>query len=121
MDNSFCICNGEIGKIKKDFFTRIWSKPPIFEYVKKVLFWLIFYGFPISMKKLKNRLFVKKSKNYLKWEFQKLKYFWGYMLENDASFLDQSSCESMYLCGGRFVLVYQNHMKNHGILVSKSP
>ena len=71
MDNSFCIYNGEIGKIKKDFFARIWSKPPIFEYVKKVLFWLIFYGFLISMKKLKNRLFVKKSKKYLKCEFQK--------------------------------------------------
>ena len=71
MDNSFCIYNGEIGKIKKDFFARIWSKPPIFEYVKKVLFWLIFYGFLISMKKLKNRLFVKKRKKYLKCEFQK--------------------------------------------------
>ena len=71
MDNSFCIYNGEIGKIKKDFFARIWSKSPIFEYVKKVLFWLIFYGFLISMKKLKNRLFVKKSKKYLKCEFQK--------------------------------------------------
>ena len=71
VDNSFCIYNGEIGKIKKDFFARIWSKPPIFEYVKKVLFWLIFYGFLISMKKLKNLLFVKKSEKYLKCEFQK--------------------------------------------------
>ena len=71
MDNSFCIYTGEIGKMKKDFFARIWSKPPIFEYVKKVLFWLIFYGFLISMKKLKNRLFVKKRKKYLKCEFQK--------------------------------------------------
>ena len=43
--------------------TNIW--------VKKVLFWLIFYGFLISMKKLKNRLFVKKRKKYLKCEFQK--------------------------------------------------
>ena len=71
MDNSFCIYNGEIGKIKKDFLSRILSKPPIFEYVKKVLFWLIFYGFLISMKKFKNRLFVKKRKKYLKCEFQK--------------------------------------------------
>ena len=71
MDNSFCIINREIGEIKKDFFARIWSKPPIFEYVKKVLFWLIFYGFLISMKKLKNRLFVKKTEKYLKCEFQK--------------------------------------------------
>ena len=71
VDNSFCIYNGEIGKIKKDFFARIWSKPPIFENVKKVLFWLIFYGFLISMKKLKNLLFVKKSEKYLKCEFQK--------------------------------------------------
>ena len=59
--------NGEIGKIKFDFFARIWSKPLIFEYVKKVLFLLIFHGFLISMKKLKNRFFVKKRKKYFKW------------------------------------------------------
>ena len=46
---------------------RIWSQAPIFEYVKKELFWLIFYryGFLISMKKLKNRLLGKKRKTYL--------------------------------------------------------
>ena len=72
-------------KIKKTFCQEFHRNHPYLSMSKKYFFWLISYVFPISMIKFKNRLFVKKSKNYLKCEFQ---YFWPHMLEKDALFSD---------------------------------
>ena len=58
-------------KIKNTFCQEFHRNHPYLNMSKKYFFLLISYDFPISMKKLKNRLFVKKRKNYLKCEFQK--------------------------------------------------
>ena len=62
-------------KIKKTFCQEFHRNHPYLRMSKKYFFWLISYAFPISMIKFKNRLFVKKSKNYLKCEFQKTSNF----------------------------------------------
>ena len=62
-------------KIKKTFCQEFHRNHPYLSMSKKYFFWLISYVFPISMIKFKNRLFVKKSKNYLKCEFQKTSTF----------------------------------------------
>ena len=48
-------------KIKKTFCQEFHRNHPYLNMSKKYFFLLISYDFPISMKKLKNRLFVKKS------------------------------------------------------------
>ena len=62
-------------KIKKTFCQEFHRNHPYLSMSKKYFFWLISYAFPISMIKFKNRLFVKKSKNYLNCEFQKTSTF----------------------------------------------
>ena len=62
-------------KIKNTFCQEFHRNHPYLNMSKKYFFLLISYDFPISMKKFKNRVFVKKSKNYLKCEFQKTSNF----------------------------------------------
>ena len=53
-------------KIKKTFCQEFHRNHPYLNMSKKYFFMLISYDFHISMKKLKNRLFVKKSKKLFK-------------------------------------------------------